>query len=775
MKNNLLFLFVSFLCIYSCQPGKRIANQEENQYNIIPQPASLKKSKGQFVLDENTTIIIDQTNNRILKVVNSFIDKVDKSTGNKLFFQKAPGGKNTITFELDQTITNEEAYTLSVTSDRIEVKAKNPVGLFYAIQTLRQLLPNDIEKNNINTNAVWAIPNVEISDSPRFIYRGMHLDVSRHFFDVKTVKEFIDQLAYHKLNYFHWHLTDDQGWRIEIKKHPKLTEIGAFRNGTLIGHYNDQPHQFDNKRYGGFYTQEDIRAVVKYASERFITVVPEIEMPGHAQATLAAYPELACKGDKFEVLQKWGVSEDVYCPNEKTFAFLEDVIDEVLDLFPGKYIHIGGDECPKTRWKESAFCKELMRKEGLKDTHELQSYFISRMEKYINKKGRKIIGWDEILEGGLAPNAAVMSWRGTEGGIEAAKAGHDVVMTPTAFCYFDYYQSDHPDEPLAIGGLISLEKIYGYEPIPEELNEEEAKHILGTQANLWTEYITTPEKLEYMTFPRLCALAEVAWSTKASRNFEDFVTRLSPHLQRLEIMGINTANHLYELNSSIQPKDGKVVVDLDVLAQDATIYYNLNNNEPTTESILYDGPLTIDSSTVFSAQAFKAETKKGRSWQQKITLHKAAGKQIQITNKPHPKYVGGGDGSIINGVLGNSERYGDAEWLGFEGMDFEAIIDLGKEEKIQTIDFRFFKGEGQWIYLPKAIHVYLSADGESYEEVAIENKIGGESKVVDFSIAINKKGGRFLRIVAENYGVIPEGSQGAGNNAWLFIDEISVN
>ncbi|MDP5092104.1 MAG: beta-N-acetylhexosaminidase, partial [Polaribacter sp.] len=415
-----------------------------------------------------------------------------------------------------------------INKNQIKISAKSSKGAFYAVQSLLQLLPPKTTSKSI------AIQCLEIKDEPKFVYRGMHLDVSRHFFSVDFIKKYLDLMAMLKMNTFHWHLTDDQGWRIEIKKYPKLQEIAAFRKETLIGHFSDEPQQFDGKKYGGFYTQEQIKEIVSYASERQITVIPEIEMPGHSQAAIAAYPELGCTGKQIEVATKWGVFEDIYCTNENTFKFLEDVIDEVIPLFPGKYIHIGGDEAPKTQWKNCIHCQNLIKKEGLKDEHELQSYFITRMEKYINSKGKLIIGWDEILEGGLAPNATVMSWRGIQGAIDAAKQKHTVVLTPNSHCYFDYYQSDNEAEPLAIGGFLPLEKVYDFNPIPDELSTDESKFVLGVQGNVWTEYLSTPEKVEYMVFPRAIALAEVVWSSSENKNYTDFIHRLEFFNKRLD-------------------------------------------------------------------------------------------------------------------------------------------------------------------------------------------------------------------------------------------------
>lgn len=441
------------------------------------------------------------------------------------------------------------SYSLQVNNKGITIIGQDDTGVFYGIQSLLQLLPVK------ETNKSLPIPYLNIKDYPRFAYRGLMLDVGRHFFDVDFVKKFIDYLALHKMNYFHWHLTDDQGWRIEIKKYPKLTEVGAWRNGTVIGNYPGRGN--DNTRSGGFYTQEQIREVVKYAESRYVTVIPEIEMPGHASAAIAAYPELSCFPDEStkqfyfnpksvwsgdtagkQVQQSWGVYNDVFTPTEYTFTFLQNVLDEVMALFPSKYIHVGGDECPKTNWKKSAFCQELIASKGLKDEHALQSYFIQRMEKYINQKGRTLIGWDEILEGGLAQNAVVMSWRGEAGGIEAANADHQVIMTPNSYVYFDHAQVKKEDS-LVIGGYLPLDKVYNYEPIPKELPAGKEKYILGAQANVWSEYMANTAKVEYMIFPRASALSEVLWSQKGKRDWKAFQQKLPVMVTRYEQWGVN--------------------------------------------------------------------------------------------------------------------------------------------------------------------------------------------------------------------------------------------
>lgn len=441
---------------------------------------------------------------------------------------------------IDPNISDdEEAYRLEVNAESVTVRAPALAGLFHAVQTLRQLLPPEIYGASLVTGIRWSMPGVTIKDQPRFPWRGGHLDVCRHFFPAHYVKRYIDLLALHKFNRFHWHLTDDQGWRIEIKRYPRLTEVGAWRRETMLGHWSDQPRRFDGKPHGGFYSQDEIREIVAYAAARGIIVVPEIEMPGHAQAAIAAYPELGNVDTPLEVSGEWGISDNVFNVEESTFTFLQNVLLEVLELFPSPYIHIGGDEVPKTQWNTSPTAQAYMRAHGLPDAHALQSDFIRRMDRFLNAHGRTLVGWDEILEGGLADNAIVMSWRGEEGGIEAARQGHDVVMTPESDTYFDHYQFDPSSEGVAIGGLTSLEKVYGYEPVPAALAPDQAKHVLGSQGQLWTEYVPTIERLEYMVYPRMCALAEVVWSPRERDAYARFVDRLRTHVKRLDQMGVN--------------------------------------------------------------------------------------------------------------------------------------------------------------------------------------------------------------------------------------------
>lgn len=510
----------------------------QNQYNIIPVPQKLEAQTGVFTVNDKTVIVGNAAWNDVAELLNTQLNTVN-GWNKKVVAGSTKLVKGAIQFVKDESIA-DEGYKLDVSPKQVIISAKTGKGAFYGVQTLLQLLPTDVFKDGKVEGVKWSIPCCKIEDAPRYSYRGLHLDVGRHFSPVSFVKKYIDLIALHKFNTFHWHLTEDQGWRIEIKKYPKLTEIGSVRKETLVGKYGSG--KYDGKPYGGFYTQDEIKEVVAYAKKKYVTIVPEIEMPGHAQAALAAYPELGCNQDKiYQVHTTWGVSNDVFCPREETFTFLENVLMEVMDLFPGQYIHIGGDECPKDQWKTSRFCQDLMKKEGLKDEHELQSYFIRRIDKFITSKGRKMIGWDEILEGGLSPNATVMSWRGEEGGIMAAKQNHDVIMTPGSHLYLDHYQADPKTEPLAIGGFLTLEKVYSYEPAPKELTAEQKKFILGLQANVWTEYMQTTNQIEYMVFPRACAVSEVAWSPSSARNYSDFTNRLKTHIERLGNLKVNYA------------------------------------------------------------------------------------------------------------------------------------------------------------------------------------------------------------------------------------------
>lgn len=530
---SLLFISVKAFC--------------QTQVEIVPQPVSMEMHTGNFNFSNTTTIVASKSDMHEAVMLNAYLSKLYGITlpiNSKI---KKGSKSGSIIFNLLSSGKKDE-YNLEVNANQITISSASNEGLFYGMQTLLQLLP--ATKENFSTSV--SIPELTIKDYPRFQYRGMHLDVGRHFFDVDFIKKYLDYMAYYKYNTFHWHLTEDQGWRIEIKRYPKLTSVGAYRNGTIIGHYPGTSN--DSMHYGGYYTQDQIKDIVKYAQDRFITIIPEIEMPGHASAAIAAYPQLSCFPEQSteikantpwagsregkQVQQTWGVFPDVFCPSEYTFTFIENVLDEVMKLFPSKYIHIGGDECPKIYWQKSDFCQQLIKEKNLKDENGLQSYFIQRIEKYLNSKGRSIIGWDEILEGGLAPNATVMSWRGEQGGISAAQQNHNVIMTPGKYVYFDHAQTKNSDS-VTIGGYLPLDTVYDYHPIPSELKESEAHFILGAQANVWTEYMSNPQKVEYMIFPRMSALSEVLWSPKDKRNLEEFKEELPDMYKRYELWGAN--------------------------------------------------------------------------------------------------------------------------------------------------------------------------------------------------------------------------------------------
>ena len=518
---------------------------------IIPLPAEMSANGERFRIKASTRIVLESEETGMINIAGQLEQLIGKTAGIH-YGLSSNSLRNAFIFEKDTSMANEESYQLLIEKEGVYIRYKHPRGAFFAVQTIRQLLPPGVEGKDRIKGRGLILPGFEIHDQPRFPYRGMHLDVARHFFPVEFIKRYIDLLALYKFNHFHWHLTEDQGWRIEIKAYPELTNTGAWRKQTLVGHYRDQPHRFDGQRYGGYYTQEEIREVVQYASDRYITVIPEIEMPGHSLAALASYPWLGCFPEKgYEVATTWGVFEDVFCPREETFEFLENVLLEVMELFPSSYIHIGGDECPKTSWNKCSHCQQLIRDLRLNDEHELQSYFITRMEKFLNAHGRNIIGWDEILEGGLAPNATVMSWRGVQGGIEAARMGHQAIMTPVSHCYFDYYQSKDSLEPLAIGGFLPVERVYEYEPIPEELEEAQRRLILGVQGNVWTEYMKTPDQVEYMVLPRMPALSEVAWTPADLRDFSSFQERLHNHRTRYDILNLNYSKHIFETTNPI--------------------------------------------------------------------------------------------------------------------------------------------------------------------------------------------------------------------------------
>ncbi len=754
--------------------------QQTPSLNIIPQPLSVEVADSSFVLQSDTRLYVPAGLEDWAIAVEYFQALTAQGTG----FHLESGAirqdmrvplSNAIYFLPDENIAHAEGYQLEVTTKAIFIRARTAAGAFYAVQTLRQLFPprfNALRQTSTGGPApAWEARCCSIEDAPRFGYRGLHLDAGRHFFPVTFLKKYIDLLAAHKLNTFHWHLTDDQGWRIEIKKYPNLQTVASCRRETRIGHYSDLPERFDGKPYCGYYTQEEIKELVEYARQRFVTIIPEIEMPGHALAALSAYPELGCTGGPYEVATTWGVYEDVFCAgNEKTFEFVDAVLGEVCALFPGEYIHIGGDECPKTRWEVCPKCQKRMAAEGLTDGHTLQSYFIRRAGQMLQKRGKKLIGWDEILEGGLAPSATVMSWRGTEGGAAAAKAGHDAVMCPGSHVYFDYYQGDPAGEPLAIGGLITLEKAYSYEPVPAELSADEAKHILGAQANLWTEYIPSAELAEYMAYPRVCALAEVVWTAKEKKNWPDFARRIRAHFARLDAMGVNYARNYFDVSSSFS--QGKI--RLSAIDPALEIRFTTDGTAPSAASPVYDDPFSISENTTIKAAVFENSRQQGNVYTVQYLLHKASGKPYTMPRVPD-KYTGDEQYALTNGITGHTKTWDD--WVGLVNHDIDPVIDFGEPTVFSRVTTHFVNAKASWIYPPRSVEVYVSDDGQNFTLLASRSiPADTMSGITTETVQLDTPGarGRYLKFVAKTFGVIPENAAGAGNGAWCFVDEVVV-
>jgi hexosaminidase len=759
------------------------------QVNIIPRPAEVKLTRGNFFLSPSTVIVV--RNGVDDNAADFFNDYLKQYTGFSLKKTKT-AKSNYIELTTLQTLVpgKEGAYSLTVTSKNIAISGQTASGTFYGMQTLIQLLPVPIPNSRIQ------IPFVTIKDYPRFAYRGMHLDVGRHFFPVSFVKKYIDYIALHKMNYFHWHLTEDQGWRIEIKKYPKLTSEGAWRNGTIIGRYPGKGN--DNTRYGGYYTQEEVKEVVRYAKERYVEVIPEIEMPGHGSAAIAAYSWLSCfpaeptaipanmiskksvdeqANGKIKLVQEtWGVFDDVFCAGkDSTFLFLQDVIDEVITLFPSRYFHVGGDECPKTHWKKCPFCQQRMKDNGLKDEHELQSYFIQRIEKYLNSKGKTLIGWDEILEGGLAPKAVVMSWRGEAGGIAAARQNHDVVMTPGAWVYFDHSQSLNEDS-ITIGGYTPVEKTYSYKPVPDSLNAEQAKHILGAQGNVWTEYMANTRKVEYMIFPRMSALSEVLWSQDEKRDYKDFEKRLQMQFKRYDLWKANYSKAYFDLKATVLPTEdyNGVLWKLESINKNGKIEW-----VPSfTSSLLsdYDKPLIIKKDADRMSARYVVDGNTVSTIFQSFHFNKATGKKITLTNEPSKNYPGDGAFTLVNGVQNEKGLARSKEVLGFEGTDCEAIIDLGTNQTISNAVIHALNSGGSRVYPPKYAEVFISADGNSFTSIGkgenFENTVGTNGII---KVSFPPVSTRYVKVLVKNLGSIPAGRPGVGEKPLMLVDEIEVN
>lgn len=746
-------------------------------FNIIPRPQQVNVSNdAPFTLSAKTVISLGTNSQDMKRNANMLASYIEQATGIRPAIGKGKSGA-AIILTIDKTIANAEGYKLDADAKQIRIAGASAAGVFYGIQTLRKSLPL------VNGKASKvSIPAVHIADAPRFAYRGTHLDVSRHFVTADSVRQFIDMLALHNINRFHWHLTDDQGWRIEIKKYPLLTQIGSKRAQTVIGHNSGK---YDGKPYSGFYTQKQIRDIVKYAADRYITIVPEIDLPGHMQAALAAYPDMGCTGGPYEVWQKWGVSDNVLCAgNDKTLTFIDNVLKEITQLFPSKYIHVGGDECPKTQWQKCPKCQarikalNLEAKDGHSAEERLQSYIITHASNYLKSLGRNTIGWDEILEGGLAEGATVMSWRGESGGIAAAKQHHDVVMTPNSYLYFDYYQSlDKANEPLAIGGYLPLETVYSYEPMPKELTADEARHIIGVQANIWTEYMPTFKQMQYMALPRLAALSEVQWSQPALKDYTSFTNRLTEFTHLYDRLGYNYAKHLYNVAIHVDSdnKWREILIHM-TTAGNAEIRYTLDGTEPTANSTLYTGAIVLQKSAKIRAAAFR-DGKRSSVTSQDISFNKATACPVELLQPTHKNYTYNGGATLTDGLLGD-KGFGTGCWLGFSGNDLEAVIDLKQNTDVSSVSLNTCVDKGSWIFDARNIEVSVSADGKSFTKVASKSLPALEEQTPDniytYELTFPQTTTRYVKVTATSEHNIPEWHGGKGKPAFLFVDEISI-
>ena len=770
---NIITIGIIAMTLISCSGELKKAD-----YQVIPLPKSITENAGErpFILSKNTCITYPTTQPELSKEANFLTEFLNEILGYKLKVESSDSFKNgAINLSVDPTSFKEkDSYKIIVNEDNINITSSEASSLFYAIQTLRKSLPFDAKGENI------AMPASEIYDYPRFGHRGMMLDVSRHIFPLDSIKEYIDLMALHNMNKFHLHLTDDQGWRIEIKKYPKLTEVGAWRSGTKIG----KSETFDTIRYGGFYTQEELRDLVKYAADRHITIIPEIDLPGHQLAALATYPELGCTGGPYEVWKQWGVSDDVICAgNEDAMRFLEDVLTEVMDIFPSEYIHIGGDECPKVRWEQCPKCQAKIKELGFKDDDHfkaenyLQSYVMTRMEKFVEDHGRKVIGWDEILEGGLGPNVTVMSWRSIDGGKEGAKQHHDVIMTPCSHLYFDYYQTDNTDdEPLAIGGYIPVERVYEFEPIPSDLTEEEAKHILGAQANLWVEYIKDMNTVFYRILPRMDALTEVQWVSPEQKDYDSFLKRAYKMVEFYDLKGWNYAKHIFDIDVEIVPNVEAKCIDVTMSKfGDGDILYTLDGSDPLTNGTKYTEALKLTENAKLRAIVKRAKSV-GKEFKTDIELSKSSMKPITLKNEPHENYRFDGANTLIDGLSGG-KNYKTGRWIAFFGENLDAKIDMIEEQEISNLSFQCNLTKGDWIFNAKSVTILGSNDGNNYKEIHHQDfpiETIAEDGVLSYSVDFEKTNTRYINIIIEPH-MCPEGHSGYGYPAWIFVDELKIN
>ena len=761
-------------CFYACSE-KRTLNSD---YEIIPKPLDVNcKGDASFLLKDGVYVIYPENNQKMQDNAEFLVDYVEKQTGVKLTSHAGMPVDGAICLTLDLNDDNAEAYKLIVNDKRVCISGASEAGVFYGIQTLRKSLPvaQDI---NVNLSAV------EIYDKPRFAYRGAMLDVARHFYTVDEVKTFIDMLALHNINRFHWHLTDDQGWRIEIKKYPKLMSVASERKETVVGRWYSGI--YDGKPYGGYYTQDELRDVIDYAAKRHITIIPEVDLPGHMQAALTAYPELGCTGGPYEVRTIWGVSQDVLCVgNDFTLQFVKDVLSEVADIFPSEYIHIGGDECPKVRWEKCPKCQERIKSLGLKSDakhtkeQRLQSYMIQEAAKYLKEKGKRIIGWTEILEGGLVPDATLMSWIGESGGIEAAHQHHDVIMTPNTYLYFDYYQSKKvEDEPLAIGGYLPIEKTYNYEPMPKELTKEDQQYIKGVQANLWTEYIPVFSQVQYMVLPRLGAVAEVQWTDPSKKDYKDFLRRV-PHLVAVyDCYGWNYATRVYDVNVDMKADTVNHVlnVQLSTMADDP-IYYTLDGQDPTEKSLKYTKPFTIDQSVVLKTMAVHPD-RTSKISVDTIRFNKATLKPVVLLQPNESRFSPDGPVVLVDGRNGN-HSFDTGAWLAVAGNDLEAVINMQAETILSSASVHVYVRKDAWLFDARGFSVSVSSDNKNYKEVASqEYKQMQESDsdgIIEHEFSFDSCKATYVKIKVISEKSMPDWHWDAGKAPFLLIDEIILN
>lgn len=731
------------------------------QIKIIPQPVEIEIKKGFFVFD-NKLIIYNTANDSSVNSIAVYLKEIlinkGKVTDIQIFNGAAKIKKGLFLF-INKNLSNlgDEGYELNITQNRIDITASHIRGLFYGVQSLRQLLPAEFESKTGMTKPGFKIPCVEITDNPKFKWRGMLLDCGRHFMDKEFVKRYIDLLAYYKMNTLHWHLTEDQGWRIEIKKYPKLTEIGSWRT------------EADGSRYGGFYTQDEIKEVVEYAKERFVNVVPEIELPGHSVAAIASYPNLSCTGKQIDVETQWGVFKDIYCAgNDTTINFLKDVLTEVMSLFPSKYIHIGGDEAPKYRWENCTKCQNRIKNNVLKDEHELQSWFIGQFDEFLSQNGRKLIGWDEILEGGLSKGATVQSWRGMEGAIAAARSGHDAIVSPTSHAYFDYDISN-----------INLEKVYSFNPIPDELNENERKHILGGECNLWSER-APQEKVDGRMFPRILAMSEVLWTYPEKRNFNEFRKRVQLQYPVLKAFGVTYGFEREPLKFTANADISKKVISVNLeKGQEGTdIFYTTNGIKPDRKALKYSKAIVAKDSLKLKVAVLANDNDNGFYYERSFKMSKSTALIPKLKFPYSQNYKANGDNALTDGVLG-TENFRDGNWQGYEGVDMIAVIDLGKETEISSVSTGFLQSTPSWIFFPPQLEYFISKDGVEFRSIGVltapvsPKDVDNLVKYYTINLPVKAKT-QFVKVVAKNMGSCPEWHPGAGGKAWIFADEIII-